>query len=192
MPADFFGRYDIRFDIIKCDASHLDELLALAKQTFIEAFEKVSDPENFKLYVADNFTPSVLAEELAHPETSFYLMRTRENENVGYIKLRWDRGKVFFPHHRSIELQRIYVLEKFWHQGYGKELLRFAEDHASRADYHWIYLVVWCENADAIKFYERNYWKQFAKKDFQFGNEIHHDVVMKKNIGFTSIFGYDN
>ena len=60
MGADFFGRYDIRFDIIKCDAAHLDELLVLAKQTFIEAFEKVSDPENFKLYVANTFTPSVL------------------------------------------------------------------------------------------------------------------------------------
>ena len=177
--------------IIKCDAAHLDELLILAKQTFIEAFEKVSDPENFKLYVANTFTPSVLAEELAHSETSFYLMRTGEGENVGYIKLRWDRGKEFFPHRRSIELQRIYVLEKFWHQGYGKELLRFAENYAAQENYHYIYLVVWFENAAAIKFYERNNWVQFAKKDFQFGNEIHHDVVMKKNIGFTSIWGYN-
>lgn len=189
MTRDIFGRYDIDFRIIECNASHLDELLSLAKQTFIEAFEKVSDPDNFKLYVANTFTPSVLAEEFANSEARFFLIRTGEGENVGYIKLRWDRGKEFFPYHRSIELQRIYVLEKFWHQGYGKELLWFAENYASRHDFHWIYLVVWFENTAAIEFYERHYWEKFATKDFQFGNEIHHDVVMKKNIGPSSIFG---
>ena len=97
------------YEIIECNARHADELLALAKQTFIEAFEKVSDPANFKLYVEQTFTPSVIAEELAHKESIFFIIRTAENENAGYIKLRWDRGKEFFPNEESIELQRIYV-----------------------------------------------------------------------------------
>lgn len=182
----------LRYDIVKCNATHLDELLTLAKQTFIDAFEKVSDPDNFKLYVAQTFTPSVLAEELAHPESIFFIIRNAENENVGYIKMRWDRGKEFFPHDESVELQRIYVLEKYWHKGYGKALMEYAEHYASKRDHiKWIYLVVWFKNESAIKFYENRYWKQCGTKDFQFGNEIHHDVVMRKNIGFSSIFGYD-
>jgi diamine N-acetyltransferase len=188
---DFRKHELLEYDIVKCDASHADELLALAKESFIQAFEKSSDPDNFKLYVAQAFTPSVLAEELAHLQTVFFMLRTPENENVGYIKMRWDRGDEFFPHQKSIELQRIYVLEKFWHQGYGKVLLDYAEHYASNATYTWIYLLVWFQNHTAIRFYERNYWKQFAKKDFKFGNEIHHDIVMKKNIGFSSIFGWD-
>lgn len=181
----------LRYDIIPCAASHADELLVLAKQSFIEAFEKTSDPDNFKLYVAQTFTPSVVAEELAHPETVFFMVRNEEKENVGYIKLRWDRGAVFFPNERSIELQRIYVLEKYWHQGYGKVLLDYAEHYASHQSYTWLYLIVWFKNETAIKFYERNYWVKFGTKDFKFGNEIHHDIVMKKNIGFSSIFGWE-
>jgi diamine N-acetyltransferase len=188
---DFRKHELLEYTIVKCDASHRDELLALAKESFIQAFEKSSDPDNFKLYVAQAFTPSVLAEELAHPQTVFFMLQTPEKENVGYLKMRWDRGSEIFPHEKSIELQRIYVLEKFWHQGYGKVLLDYAESYASNAAYTWIYLVVWFQNDTAIRFYERNYWKQFAKKDFQFGNEIHHDIVMKKNIGFSSIFGWD-
>ncbi len=186
------SKYDLLdYDIIQCDASHLDELLVLAKQSFIEAFEKTSDPENFKLYVAQTFTPSVLAEELVHSESVFFMLRNAEKENVGYIKMRWDRGAEFFPNDISVELQRIYVLEKYWYKGYGKVLLDCAERFASRRDCKWIYLVVWFQNEVAIKFYERHYWKQWGKKDFKFGNEIHHDVVMRKNLGFSSIFGYD-
>ncbi len=180
------------YEIIECNASHAEELLALAKQTFIEAFEKVSDPDNFKLYLAKTFTPSVMAEELAHAASIFFIIRNADKENVGYVKLRWDRGKELFPNVESVELQRIYVLEKYWHKGYGKVLLECAERYASYRDrIKWIYLIVWCENQSAIQFYERHYWKQWGTKDFQFGNEIHHDVVMRKNIGFSSIFGYD-
>ncbi len=180
------------YDLIECNASHADELLVLAKQTFIDAFEKVSDPDNFKLYVEQTFTPSVIAEELAHKESIFFIIRTEDNENVGYVKLRWDRGKELFPNDESVELQRIYVLEKFWHKGYGTALMECAERYASHRDrIKWIYLVVWHENKSAIKFYEQRYFKQCGTKDFPFGNEIHHDVVMRKNIGFSSIFGYD-
>ncbi len=179
-----FKKYELlEYNILKCDASHRDELLAIAKQSFIEAFEKSSNPENFKLYVAQAFDPSVVAEELAHPETVFFILRNAEKENVGYIKMRWDRGAEFFQNEQSIELQRIYVLEKYWYQGYGKVLLDYAETYATHNNYSWIYLVVWFQNDVAIRFYERNDWQQFAKKDFQFGNEIHHDIVMKKQIG---------
>ena len=181
----------LKYDIVPCDISHLNELLVLAKQSFIDAFEKSSDPENFKLYVAQTFTPSVVAEELVHSETAFFMLRNEEKENVGYIKLRWDRGAEFFPNDKNVELQRIYVLEKYWYKGYGKVLLDCAEQFASERDCKWIYLVVWFQNDVAIRFYERHEWQQFATKDFKFGNEIHHDIVMRKNLGLPSIFSYD-
>ena len=183
---------NLHYEIIECNASHAEELLTLAKQTFIDAFEKVSNPDNFNLYVTQTFTPSVMAEELAHKESIFFIVRTEEKENVGYIKLRWDRGKELFAHEENVELQRVYVLEKFWHKGYGSALMDCAERFASHRDgVKWIYLVVWHQNKSAIKFYEQRDWKQCGTKDFQFGNEIHHDVVMRKNIGSSAAFGHD-
>jgi diamine N-acetyltransferase len=171
--------------LIRCDETHLSTLLPVAKQSFIEAFEKDSNPENFKLYVAKAFTEEVMLEELQHPDSVFYALNTENTEGVemtGYVKLRWDRSEEFFPNEKAIELQRIYLLAQFWNKGYGKILLEFSENYAREHDFEWIYLVVWLENHGAIRFYERNGWEKFARKDFMFGEEVHHDWVLRKRM----------
>jgi diamine N-acetyltransferase len=119
--------------LIRCDETHLSTLLSVAKQSFIDAFEKDSNPENFKLYVAKAFTDEVMLEELQHPKSVFYALNTENTEGgdmTGYVKLRWDRSEEFFPNEKAIELQRIYLLAQFWNKGYGKTLLDFSENYA--------------------------------------------------------------
>jgi diamine N-acetyltransferase len=184
--------------IVRCDETHLPTLLPVAKQSFIDAFEKDSNPENFKIYVEKAFTESAMLEELQHPESIFYAFNTENTENTvdegnpeaigkgplmaGYVKLRWDRSEEFFPNEKAIELQRIYLLAQFWNKGYGKILLDFSENYACEHSFEWIYLVVWLENHAAIRFYERNGWEKFARKDFMFGEEVHHDWVLRKRL----------
>ena len=50
--------------IIRCNETHLGEYEQVARQSFIDAFEKVSEPESFKLYVASAFLPEVLRGDL--------------------------------------------------------------------------------------------------------------------------------
>ena len=168
--------------IILCTENHLAELIQVAKQSFYDAFEKNSDPTNFKEYVAKAFEPSAVLEELKHPESVFYFLQTDDNETVGYVKLRWDRSEEFFPTEKALELQRIYLLKKHWNKGFGKILLDFSETYALENSFDWIYLIVWFQNKGAIKFYEREGWAIFGSKDFQFGNEIHHDYALRKKI----------
>jgi diamine N-acetyltransferase len=168
--------------LIRCDETHLSTLLPVAKQSFIDAFEKDSNPENFKLYVAKAFTEEAMLEELQHPESVFYALNTEGGDMTGYVKLRWDRSEDFFPNEKAIELQRIYLLAQFWNKGYGKILLDFSENYAREHGFEWIYLVVWLENHAAIRFYERNGWEKFARKDFMFGEEVHHDWVLRKRL----------
>lgn len=168
--------------ILQCNETHLDEYQYVARQSFIDAFEKVSEPESFKLYVETAFLPEILMEDLRSDQIVVYFLRTRDGNTVGYIKLRWDRSDAFFPHEKALELQRIYLLETFWGHGYGKILLDFSENFAREQGFSWIWLVVWSENYGAIRFYERAGWEKFAQKDFQFGNEIHHDPVLRKHI----------
>ena len=168
--------------IIRCTENHLEELVHVAKQSFIDAFEKNTDPENFQAYVSKAFVPSLVLEELRNSESVFYIFQTDENETVGYVKLRWDRSEEFFPTEKALELQRIYLLEKFWNKGLGKALLGFSETYARDNGFAWIYLIVWFQNHGAIKFYEREGWHIFGNKDFQFGNEIHHDFALRKKI----------
>ena len=142
--------------IVKCTENQLDELILVAKQSFIEAFEKTSDPDNFKVYVSKAFTNEAVLEELRNTESIFYFLQTAEGENIGYVKLRWDRSDEFFKTERALELQRIYLLEKHWNKGYGATLLEFAEGFGRDKGFAWIWLVVWFENQGAIRFYERN------------------------------------
>lgn len=168
--------------INRCDVNHLEEYERVARQSFFDAFEKVSDPDNFKLYVSTAFLPHILRGELEDNQTAVFFLKTDTDETAGYVKLRWDRSEEYFSNEKAIELQRIYLLEKFWRKGYGKALLEFCENFGREQDFEWIWLVVWSENYDAIRFYEREGWHQFTIKDFQFGNEIHHDPVLKKRL----------
>ena len=166
--------------IIRCNETHLDEYQMVARQSFIDAFEKVSEPESFKKYTETAFLPDVLRGDLLDAQTAIYLLKMRDGETAGYVKLRWDRSEEFFPNEKAIELQRIYLLESYWGKGLGKILLDYCEKYGKEHDFTWIWLVVWSENYDAIRFYEREGWEKFAQKDFQFGNEIHHDPVFRK------------
>ena len=168
--------------IILCTENHLDELVHVAKQSFIDAFEKQTEPSNFQAYITKAFEPSAVLDELQKPQSVFFFLQTEENETVGYVKLRWDRSEEFFPSDKALELQRIYLLEKHWNKGFGKTLLNFSETYARENGFDWIYLIVWFQNHGAIKFYEREGWSIFGHKDFQFGNEIHHDFALRKSL----------
>ena len=173
--------------IIRCNETHLDEYQMVARQSFIDAFEKVSEPESFKKYTETAFLPDVLRDDLLDAQTAIYLLKMRDGETAGYVKLRWDRSEEFFPNEKAIELQRIYLLESYWGKGLGKILLDYCEKYGKEHDFTWIWLIVWSENYDAIRFYEREGWEKFAQKDFQFGNEIHHDPVLRKFLGNAKI-----
>ena len=81
--------------IIQCTESHLEELIFVAKQSFIDAFEKQTEPSNFKAYMSKAFTTEGVLEELQHPESAFFFLQTDEGETTGYVKLRWDRSEEF-------------------------------------------------------------------------------------------------
>jgi diamine N-acetyltransferase len=166
--------------IVACTESDLEALVAVSVQTFCEAFEKVSNPENFRKYVSENLNAEKIATELAEPTTAFYFLKNETADILGYCKLRSDRSAEFFGEEPALELQRIYLKEQYWGSGAGKFLLDFCENRARTQGFNWLWLVVWFDNTRAIRFYEQNNWLAFAKKDFKFGNEIHHDVVFKK------------
>ena len=168
--------------IIRCTEKDLKELLQTSKQSFIDAFGKNSNPENFKRYIKKAFQPKILRGELLAEKSAFYFLKTDDGETTGYIKLRWDRSEEFFTTEPALELQRIYLLEKFWNKGYGKTLLDFAENYGRENAFEWIYLVVWLENHGAIRFYEREGWEIFGRKNFSFGDEIHHDYALRKKL----------
>ena len=69
-----------------CTISDLEQLLAISKKTFIDAFEKDNDPIDFKSYLATAFTKTSLLEQLNNRNSTFYLVFS-DTSLVGYFKL---------------------------------------------------------------------------------------------------------
>ena len=166
-----------------CTIADAENLRAVSFQTFEEAFKADTNQENYELYVNKVFTLDVMQEELAFDKNVFFFLRENGTSNIiGYLKLRWDRSEEFFSDTSALELQRIYIKKEYWSSGYGKILLDFAEIYARHNNYHWIWLVCWHKNTSAVRFYERQGWEIFGRKDFPFGNEMHHDFAMRKRV----------
>ncbi len=166
---------------IKLNPKDVKELLFVAKNSFIDAFEAVSDPTNFQLYIKNAFSLSTLQEELENSLNAYYFIKVGK-EKIGYFKLRKGTSAEFFEKENAIELQRIYLLKEFWNKGYGKKVILHCEQLAMEEGYDWIFLLVWFENHGAIKFYEKNGYEMFARKHFQFGDEVHNDYVFRKKL----------
>lgn len=171
-------------EIKPINEDYLGELVWLSRQTFSDAFEAQTDPKNYKLYVENNLTEEVLGKELEASKTQFFFAYTQKGELLGYLKVRWDRpAEVFDAAGAALELQRIYILKEHWNKGYGKNMLDFVINWAKFKGFDWVWLIVWFKNEGAIRFYEREGWEICGRKDFKFGDEIHHDYVFRVEIG---------
>lgn len=169
--------------IRQCTANDWQKLLDVSKQTFEDAFKAQTDPVNYNAYTSTAFLPEKIKEELADPKAIFYFLLDNTTAQVaGYLKMRWDRSEEFFGTTPAIEIQRIYFYKNSWGKGYGKTLLEFAENWGRENNYAFAWLVVWFKNTGAMRFYEREGWETFARKNFQFGSVVHNDYVFRKQL----------
>ena len=64
----------------------LDFLVNLSRKTFIDAFEKDNNPEDFENYLDFAFNPDRIADEVLDADSDFYFVYLNK-EVVGYFKL---------------------------------------------------------------------------------------------------------
>ena len=161
--------------------SESDELLALSRKTFYDAFEHVNNPDDFKAYTAVAFRPENILAQINNPDSFFYFALIGD-EKVGYIKLNYSSAQTEFKDEDAIEIERIYVLATQQGKKIGNQLLDFAIDKAKKEGKHYIWLGVWEHNQAAQRFYERNGFKQFSTHEFWVGNDRQIDLLMKKEL----------
>lgn len=166
------------FWVEKIGIEQLPALRELAIATFQQAYETPENKQDLQQYTDEHFQIKVLAKELAHPDNRYFFLR-QGGTLIGYAKLRDGRKPPELENYRAIELQRLYLLHAYWGQGGGSFLLQWLTARARSEGYAWMWLLVWFENQDAIRFYERHGFSLFSKAPFQFGREISMDWLMK-------------
>ena len=161
-----------------CDLNHLDSLVKISRETFIHAFEKDNNPIDFYNYVNNAFSKEAIKKELNNPKMSFYFLLL-DNIIAGYFKLNEDDAQNETFETTTVELERIYIIPKFQGKKLGEAMLKKAIQISKEKEATFLWLGVWERNIHAIRFYERNGFKQFSSHDFYIGNDRQTDLLMK-------------
>lgn len=160
---------------------NITDLASLARRSFLQAYPQVTADENMKLYLDEAFSTDVLTQQFADPFSIFFIMK-KGQADMGYAKLRWDRTPEHFKPEKAIELERLYFLDDYKGKGYGVQLLEYCKNFAIDNRFDWMWLLVWDENPEAIRFYKRRGFQEFGRKFFQFGNAGSDDLLMKTRL----------
>ena len=114
-------------------------------------------------------------------DSDFYFAYLK-NELVGYFKLNKIAAQAEQFAEQSIELERIYVVEDFQNQGIGKLMLLKAIEFAQKYKPKFIWLGVWQENKNAVRFYEKLGFQKFGTHPYFIGKDKQTDWLMKKRL----------
>lgn len=129
-------------------------------------------------YIATHFSDKQLKKEINNPDSEFYFANLNDRP-VGYLKINFGPAQTELQDNNSLEIERIYVLQKFQGKKIGQMLLGKALQIARARQLEYVWLGVWAKNTGAIKFYEKQGFVPFGTHIFKFGTEEQVDLVMK-------------
>lgn len=131
-----------------------------------------------QMYLDENLSLDKLSKELSNRESEFYFALSN-NIIAGYLKINFGGSQTELTDLNAVEIERIYVLKDHHSKGLGQSLLETAIYRAKAANAPYIWLGVWEENINAIRFYRKNGFVWFAKHIFRLGDDEQTDILMK-------------
>ncbi|MCM3359060.1 MAG: GNAT family N-acetyltransferase [Psychrobacillus sp.] len=167
--------------IKKCTFEDLHTLQEISYETFDETFKHQNSPENMNTYLERAFNLTQLEKELSNISSQFFFVY-HNSEVAGYLKVNVDEAQSEKMDGESLEIERIYVKNKFQKLGLGKLLLNKAIEIAMERDKKKIWLGVWEKNENAIVFYKNMGFVQTSSHSFYMGDEEQIDLIMTKTL----------
>jgi ribosomal protein S18 acetylase RimI-like enzyme len=128
----------------------------LGAATYRSHFTAIWSPVRLEAYIAAEYGAAPLAESLARPDLSLWLIAEIDATPIGFAKLNWERTLPIPPVSSGTELQKIYFLAEQTGQGHGGAMLDAVIDRARQRGDRLIWLDVLKSNTGARAFYERH------------------------------------
>lgn len=166
------------FLIRQCTLKDIEKLKYLSEKTFSDTFSEENSQENLEEYLQKNFSYEQIEAELKTDGSTFFLVET-DMEAAAYMKINSDKAQTEPGHPNTLEVQRIYVLQEYKGKHIGKKLIQKAIETGKTYNLHYIWLGVWENNRNAIKFYEKQGFIKFDTHIFVLGEEAQTDNLMK-------------
>lgn len=153
----------------------------LGAKSFFEAFGEHNKQEDLEIYIAEKFSMEQIKEEISDPLASFFVAYY-ESEPAGYAKLIKSNLPEQIKDKNAVEMQRMYVLEKFYGMKIGRELMLYTLEFAFTKGYDSMWLGVWQKNERAIEFYKKFGFEVFGTREFKIGCNTQDDYMMIKHL----------
>lgn len=167
--------------IKECKLSDIEELQKISYKTFDETFRKYNKKEDIDLYLKNAFTITKLKGEIENKFSKFYLLYFKD-ELVAYLKLNILDAQSEQIDENALEIERIYILQKYQKHRIGEILVEFAVEKAKTLKKDKIWLGVWEHNEKALKFYKKIDFKIISSHDFYMGEDRQKDYIMIKEL----------
>ena len=161
--------------------NEIEQLVQLAKTTFVHTYAHLNNPENFEKYLEHHFNLAQMTAEFNDPDSAFFFAKQGEIL-YGYIKLNRGQAQTDQRLENAVEIERIYVKPEFKGQQIGRKLVEYALEFGRAKKLNWLWLGVWEKNPNAIGFYEKMGFKQYGTHDFIMGSERQCDFLMKQPV----------
>lgn len=168
-------------NIKRCTSEDLHTLQEISYETFNDTFKNQNSPENMKAYLDRAFNLKQLEKELSNISSEFFFVYFN-NEVAGYLKINTNDAQSEEMSDESLEIERIYIKNKFQKLGLGKYLLKKAMEIAKARNKKKIWLGVWEKNENAIAFYHKMAFVQTGAHSFYMGDEEQIDLIMTKTL----------
>ena len=161
---------------VPADAAVLAPLMA---EWFLAAYGHASDAANTSAFVAANFARAKQAAEIANPDI-VTLIAEVDGEMAGYAQVRFaTRAPDCVTDDGACELGRFYFAPA--HQGRGGAALLMDAVRATAREHNqrWLWLLVWQEAPQAIRFYEKQGFRKVGTAVFMVGEDPKADFVLR-------------
>jgi len=158
-------------------AQDVAPLVALARQSFRDAYREFDDPAELEDYVRQHFTPAHFEALLADAQSTL-LVAQWDGHLAGYAQLRWSAAPACVQGPAPIELCRLYLRHDAKGRGWGTALMQAVMARARQAGGRTLWLGVYRRNTHAREFYKRWGLADVGEKVFIFGGRPYADPVM--------------
>lgn len=157
-------------------------LSLLGRVTYTESHgDFIENSSDLLIYNNNTFSIAKLKEEINNKSIVFYLVFVDELP-VGYAKITLNKSHKNITTTNNCCLDKIYILNDFISMKLGQKLLNFVVNEVEKLQFQTLWLSVYVKNNRAIRFYQKNDFKDIGITVFTVNQKEYPNIVFAKNI----------
>lgn len=176
---------NIRLIMIKIKIASIKDLEVLAllgRLTWSESHgHYIEDKNDVLKYLDENFSIAKTKQLIMDSDQHFYIIYV-DDFPAGYAKLIVNATNENITAQNSCRLERIFILNDFIPLKIGQQLITFVEEQAKTLKSDEMWLTVYIKNKRAIRFYEKNDFKNVGELNFVVSGKGYKNIVFSKKI----------